>query len=341
MKCTHIQRHLSAYIDDCLTPSMKREVEAHLSVCPACRQELDVLSSLTGELKHTPEVAAPEDFVFSLHRRLTRTSGLKRLRTLVPPFRRKMQFGFVTATIMAGCILFVIHMQQPELARRQRTGFQIEPEQRYDRVAEEKAKAPPAQLGESRLPEGFPSLEENQKQRSNAREKKSEYPIKSDMSHHLPVSEPMIMEGETPVEWELRLDAPLCPSRDYVSPKLPDTADRLEDKTGGGASPALHERSEDLENAFGRTDAEQPRITIQDAAKHVETITSDMGGSVASIEKAGAAEHGLTMAIVIPGSLVDQFMTELAQIGRFDRNVQGFSESSEKVVTILLTLTAE
>jgi anti-sigma factor RsiW len=55
----HVNHLLDEYYDGELSPARKRQVEAHLQVCPACRAELEQLRQLSAFLD---EVALPDEF---------------------------------------------------------------------------------------------------------------------------------------------------------------------------------------------------------------------------------------------------------------------------------------
>lgn len=50
MQCPEAQNRLSAYLDRELDPGLSRELALHLDDCPACRNQLESLSSLTAML---------------------------------------------------------------------------------------------------------------------------------------------------------------------------------------------------------------------------------------------------------------------------------------------------
>jgi anti-sigma factor (TIGR02949 family) len=51
MECRVARKHLSAYVDSELEPSPMLEVEAHLSACAPCADELRLAAALKGEIK--------------------------------------------------------------------------------------------------------------------------------------------------------------------------------------------------------------------------------------------------------------------------------------------------
>lgn len=54
MNCFTCENNLSAYIDDEMTPDVRREIEAHLDGCEKCRKEYETLLAtweLAGDLR--------------------------------------------------------------------------------------------------------------------------------------------------------------------------------------------------------------------------------------------------------------------------------------------------
>lgn len=58
LTCTQVGALLSFYIDDKLSSQLKQFVEAHLEVCPTCRQKLESLRSMLKSLKEVHEKIA-------------------------------------------------------------------------------------------------------------------------------------------------------------------------------------------------------------------------------------------------------------------------------------------
>lgn len=55
----HLEDALSAYLDDELAPAARREAEAHLAGCAACREELDEVAAARTMIRIMPVHAAP------------------------------------------------------------------------------------------------------------------------------------------------------------------------------------------------------------------------------------------------------------------------------------------
>lgn len=70
MKCSAIQKKLSAYLDGEVAAIEKRNIEAHLASCPACQNALRVLSRVNDDLKLVPDMEVPPYFYTRLRQRI-------------------------------------------------------------------------------------------------------------------------------------------------------------------------------------------------------------------------------------------------------------------------------
>ncbi len=70
MNCKKAQQNIPAYVEHELSPAMVEKMRAHLSDCEACRREVEILQRYLQRMKELPAVAAPENFLDSLHQKL-------------------------------------------------------------------------------------------------------------------------------------------------------------------------------------------------------------------------------------------------------------------------------
>jgi hypothetical protein len=74
MHCSKAEQLLQLYIDDQLPLSQMRALEAHLSECAACREELRILEALADALSAWQVVSEPEDMHEQIMRRVAVTT---------------------------------------------------------------------------------------------------------------------------------------------------------------------------------------------------------------------------------------------------------------------------
>ncbi|MBA7616467.1 hypothetical protein ES703_23763 [subsurface metagenome] len=58
MKCKDVTELLAAYLDNEVTSDEREQIEAHLSACPSCREELEPLAATQTNLRHAFKLAA-------------------------------------------------------------------------------------------------------------------------------------------------------------------------------------------------------------------------------------------------------------------------------------------
>jgi hypothetical protein len=113
MNCDEIKELLSEYVDGVLDEKTKALVEAHLSTCRDCKEELASLQKLVNELGSLESVAPPRDFLDQLHKRMEQRSPFsKTLRALFVPMRLKIPLEFAGAAAMAILVFTLLHVQQ-------------------------------------------------------------------------------------------------------------------------------------------------------------------------------------------------------------------------------------
>ncbi|HLA12583.1 MAG TPA: zf-HC2 domain-containing protein [Pyrinomonadaceae bacterium] len=66
MLCEEVRPSLSAYVDDCLSLSVRTAVNEHLMLCPVCRDELVTLRTLTRNLRSLTRPEVPADLAAAI-----------------------------------------------------------------------------------------------------------------------------------------------------------------------------------------------------------------------------------------------------------------------------------
>jgi hypothetical protein len=106
--CGLIQRWLPDYPDGELSPFWRRRLEAHLQVCPACRQELEELQAVTQTFRQlpwpAPEPGFWQDFNRELHLKLARLNH----QAPAPEPRRSRVPYILGAPVLAILLVFLV-----------------------------------------------------------------------------------------------------------------------------------------------------------------------------------------------------------------------------------------
>jgi anti-sigma factor RsiW len=106
----HLDDTLSAYLDDELAPAARREVEAHLAGCAACRAELDEVAAARRAIRIMPVHARPRSLVDAdPFPELGRPSGVTR------PAASRRRAAWALAAAVAAAIAFLLP-REPEVA---------------------------------------------------------------------------------------------------------------------------------------------------------------------------------------------------------------------------------
>lgn len=71
MTCEETQKQLSSYLDATQSPDTRTQTDAHLAVCPVCRQELCEMQETLRAFRSLARPAAPADLVPSIQYALT------------------------------------------------------------------------------------------------------------------------------------------------------------------------------------------------------------------------------------------------------------------------------
>jgi len=117
VECSQIHELLSAYVDDVLSPKEREQLEEHLSVCPACTEELQTLEAYLGAMHSLKRIDAPADFIQSVHDRMEKTSFLRRLvKKIFVPVHIKIPLEL--AGVVAALLIAVFSYHEVNLQRK-------------------------------------------------------------------------------------------------------------------------------------------------------------------------------------------------------------------------------
>jgi anti-sigma factor RsiW len=103
MRCEKVKESLEAYVEGELVESEREEMEAHISHCQSCKQELALAQSIPRLIGSLPTPPVPEDIIPDTLRRLREKSAAKRrwLRAFGMISPRKWQFAVVGSLLIA------------------------------------------------------------------------------------------------------------------------------------------------------------------------------------------------------------------------------------------------
>ena len=117
MRCSKATRQLQLYIDKQLTLDQIRALEAHLSICSTCREELFLLEMIEQALQSMEPIAEPPDLTDNIMRRVAlsahQTERVSRERTRLS-FRPSLSELLAAAALATVTTLGII-MDLPSL----------------------------------------------------------------------------------------------------------------------------------------------------------------------------------------------------------------------------------
>lgn len=113
MRCSEASKQIQLYLDNQLSLRQVRELEAHLSVCASCQQELLALEVVAGSLQDFGMIAEPANMTVAIMERVAMSTQQYDTRTfkLWRPSLREL----VAAVILATITTMGIILGQPSL----------------------------------------------------------------------------------------------------------------------------------------------------------------------------------------------------------------------------------
>lgn len=119
MKCEDVQRLLSGYIDNELSPEESEFVKAHLSKCPTCQTAWHELNSLVQATRCLPELEPPSDLLQRVKQGLSPCSKRGRLlgKIACPLSLKVPVWSFAAVAIFVGIFLVVASPYQRDAVK--------------------------------------------------------------------------------------------------------------------------------------------------------------------------------------------------------------------------------
>lgn len=112
MKCFHIKKLLSQYLDGGLGEKENELVSGHLKICSKCSKELDLLNETVSLLKAKESIEPPQDFVVQVRKKIeSRRWWKEAIKLIFIPWKIKIPVEAI-ATILTACLLFYVCRDQ-------------------------------------------------------------------------------------------------------------------------------------------------------------------------------------------------------------------------------------
>jgi hypothetical protein len=352
MNCSDIKKRLSEYVDDLGDEKTRSAMAAHFAECPDCRRELDGMTAMVADLKNELPVAAPDDFVFKLHKKMKGQSGFRKfLNAVFIPFRIKIPFGFATATAVTVAVIFIFQMKQPDNSPLYDNKPETQSIRRIDRTAPPE-KSPVVlpttpDKAESSVAEADPVFRSESPQKPQP-----SIPVKKKMaigkeSKELGMAaapEAIKSQAVETLRWHLAVNSTFAGGKDAPPPQLSKGV--KPERLASAHPPNLAmetEKTADMVEKEGRVNDEDNKLQylpLDDVISHVAVLAKRLGGEIISVKQTRHTNPKYFLTISIPGPKINEFYTELDRIGRFEIQPEEPVQPRTDTVTIHLTLTA-
>jgi len=118
MSCDEIQKSLSLYVDDGLTPETRVVCYQHLEVCPVCRDQIADLRAIRHGLGMLARPAPPADLVSSINKALVTAASVQKARstttfgdlitTVLQPRLMRYAFSSVASLVLFSAVFLAL-----------------------------------------------------------------------------------------------------------------------------------------------------------------------------------------------------------------------------------------
>jgi anti-sigma factor RsiW len=131
MKCRHVKKIISQYVDDELKPGEKKNFDSHIQDCASCREELEETRALHQMFDSARRFPAPHGFATRVLANLEEKKGLRPLNLLPikPIFLRTVKVTFALVVMTIGIIsgnLLLVQRTEPIGQRAVRGTFSLD-----------------------------------------------------------------------------------------------------------------------------------------------------------------------------------------------------------------------
>lgn len=125
MKCSQARQYLYELLTGRVTDDVRREIEAHLKGCPACREELEKMRVTVGLLDHAATPRLSRDFTHTLMNRIERDSCPFYRK---PVWRRVMQGTAAAVVVLAAVAVLRMMPGEQQAPLSDTPGQEVVPE---------------------------------------------------------------------------------------------------------------------------------------------------------------------------------------------------------------------
>jgi len=366
MKCAGIKQLLSEYVDGVLDAQTKADIEEHISTCTGCRQALEDLKALLGELRAVEPVKAPEDFLNQLHERIkSRFSLGKIFRTLFVPMRIKIPIQLVTVTATAVLVFSVINLQQPVMQLSDAPMVSEEEEVKLE-VMKEPVKPTPGRKILAQKPASTKTVTHKKPKTTKAKDIALKGLRMEEATDKKAFARTMQKEKRT-IELALvlktgepgRVDLQFAPEEKAPLPEREEALDE-ESKAYMGSSSRSRiagkaaakeevvagavkkdkkaETPLPVQPSALKEEAGEPELDVNKITEKLKKLVKDLNGEIKSIEYDNKTGHPISLTVEIPDDKYPVFYGELKEMGALHGPAPAVNEKIKEMIKIELVI---
>ena len=367
MKCADIKQLLSEYVDGVLDADTKAQLEEHILQCTGCRQALEDLEALVGELRAVEPVKAPEDFLDQLHERIeSRFSLAKIIKTLFVPLQIKIPIQLVTVTATAVLVFSVINLQQPVMQLSDAPMVSEEKEETKQEVMKEPVKPTPGSKIFVQKPASTKTIAHKKQKTTKAKDialkgLRMEKAIdkkaftRTMQKEKKTIELALILKTGEPGKANLQS----APKEKAPSPERGEALDEKSRTYGGSSSrlgatrkkapKAVVETSSfkedkedkalpDSEPSALKEESGEAELGVDKITEKLKKLVKDLNGEIKSIEYDNKTGHPISLTVEVPDDKYSVFYGELKEMGALHGPAPAVNEKKKEMIRIKLVI---
>lgn len=355
MKCAGIKELFSEYVDGVLDSDTKEQVEEHVLQCTVCRQALEELKALVGELRAVEPVKAPGDFLDRLHERIEPRFGFGNIiKTLFVPMRIKIPVQLVTATATAVLVFSIINLQQPEKQFPEKLLKDAPMISEKEESKPELMKEPTEPLPERKRyapKSAYQKTVVHKKQKTTKAKNIASKGLKKEKAVELalvlktdtyrkPALKNTPLKASPPVESSEVLDEEekahtRYSSRSRIAVK---TVAKKEVVAGAVKKDKKAKTPLPAQPSALKEEAGVPEADIDKITKKLKKLIKDLNGEIKSIEYDNKTGHPIFLSAMIPADKYTAFYEKLKEMGALNGPASALNEKKKEMIKVELVI---
>ena len=355
MKCAGIKQLLSEYVDGVLDAQTKEHLEEHISTCVGCREELQELKALVGELRAVEPVKAPDDFLDRLHERIEpRFSFGAILKTLFVPMRIKIPVQLVTVTATGVLVFSIINLHQPEKQFPQKLPKNAPMISEKEEVKSELMKEETEPLPGKKIYAPKPASQKTIAYKKSKTRKDKDIALKR-LKTEKTIELALVLKTDTSRKPALKITplkaAPPVESSEVHGKETKGyTRSSLQSRMAGKAATNEKEVADTVKKdkkaktplpaqpSALKEEAGEPESDVDKITKKLKKLIKDLKGEIKSIEYDNKKGHQIFLSVVVPADKYTAFYEKLKEMGALNGPAPALNEKKKEMIKVELVI---